>query len=108
MSRCVYIYIYMYIHIYIYIYTLRTDTSDPKHGFMSFSALLAPKRCLGRVLADAGLIVWKTFASLTEVHLLGQNPVNQWTNMSHVERPTLSYRVVIPRTAAHLFHRRCV
>ena len=44
--------------------------------FHSFSALLTPKRWLGRVRCSCKPN-WKTFASLTEVHLLGQNPVNK-------------------------------
>ena len=42
----------------------------------SFSALLTPKRCLGR-LSCRCKPNYNTFASLTEVHLLGQNPVNK-------------------------------
>ena len=55
-------------------------TRDP--FIHSFSALLTPKRCLGRVRCSCRPD-YDTFASSTEMHLPGQNPVNKRDTQTH-------------------------
>ena len=71
-----YIHIHMCVYIYIYIYIYICILYFRKRFIHSFSALLAPKQCLGRVRCSCRP-TWKAFASLAEVHLLGKDPVNK-------------------------------